>query len=307
MNFLIEKSLYIREKFLIKNLFDIIEYIFVKLVPKISHKNIILKYFQLYSDGSIFSIFRQEKSKIHQKSKENIIKEIDKNSFAIVGHSENDIADKGKNYFLKQENLFNSHVHKVNSGNSKISMNEFLNNDKCNYGSFDLKTTINCKHLQELLIKNKVIEIAKKYLLTKNIFINSINTMLSKPSNIKHGVLKLHRDHDSMNSITFFLYWTETDRYNGSTALLPGSHIFKHDKRFPKVYTDNMSLKYLNGKPGTIYAVDTWAWHKGNENITSPRLVTWIRLSAAPSQVYYKDKNYIYKKELINYLKSISE
>ena len=68
-----------------------------------------------------------------------------------------------------------------------------------------------------------------------------------------------------------------------------------------------MSLKYLEGKPGTIYAVDTWAWHKGNKNITSPRLVTWIRLSSAPSQVYFKDKNYIYKKELNNYLKNFSE
>tara|TARA_A100001015_G_scaffold200770_1_gene224173 strand:+ start:3420 stop:4343 length:924 start_codon:yes stop_codon:yes gene_type:complete len=307
MNFLIEKSIYIREKFLIKNLFDIIEYIFVKLVPKISQKNIILNYFQLYSDGSIFSIVRQEKSKIYQKSKENIIKEIDKNSFAIVGNSENDIVEKGKNYFLKQEYLFNTHVVKPQNRNLKISMNEFLYNDNCNYGSFDLKTTINCKHLQEILIKNKVIKIAKKYLLSENIFINSINTMLSKPSNKRHGVLKLHRDHDSMNSITFFLYWTETDRYNGSTALLPGSHIFKHDKRFSKVYTDNISLKYLEGKPGTIYAVDTWAWHKGNENITSPRLVTWIRLSSAKSQVYFKDKNYIYEKELNNYLKSLSE
>ena len=307
MNFLVEKSLYIREKFLIKNLFDIIEYIFVKLIPRISHKNIFLKYFQLYSDGSIFSIFRQEKSKIHQNSKEKIIKEIDKNSFAIIGHSENDIVEKGKYYFLKQGFLFNSHVHKAESENSKISMNEFLNNDNCNYGSFDLKTTINCKQLQEILIKNKVIEIAKKYLLSKNIFINSINTMLSKPSKIEHGVFKLHRDHDSMNSITFFLYWTGTDKNNGSTALLPGSHIFKHDKRFSKVYTDNMSLKYLEGKPGTIYAVDTWAWHKGNKNITSPRLVTWIRLSSAPSQVYFKDKNYIYKKELNNYLKNFSE
>ena len=77
MNYLIEKSLYLRQKILIKNFFDVLEYIFVKIVPKISLNNFLLKYFQLYSDGSIFSVFRQEKSKILQKSNDKIIEELD--------------------------------------------------------------------------------------------------------------------------------------------------------------------------------------------------------------------------------------
>ena len=230
-----------------------------------------------------------------------IINEIDRNSFALIDKVDDELVEKGKKYFLNQKYLFNSHVVRTSETVSKIETSKFLNDEKCNYGSFNIDTTINCPVLKEIIKKSKLIEIAKRYLLSENIFINSINTMLSKPSKIKHGVLKLHRDHDSMNSITFFLYWTDTSFKNGSTALLPGSHIYKHDKRFSKFYTDNLSLKYLEGDQGTVFAVDTWAWHKGNESIETPRLVTWMRLSSVPSQVYFKDKNYINKEKLKNF------
>ena len=38
--------------------------------------------------------------------------------------------------------------------------------------------------------------------------------------------------------------------------------------------------------------------HAGNSNITSPRLVTWIRFSSMPVPTYYLNRNYLFKKNL---------
>ena len=58
------------------------------------------------------------------------------------------------------------------------------------------------------------------------------------------------------------------------------------------------NTKHLEGKGGSVFALDTWALHAGNPNITSPRLVTWIRFSSMPAQTYYLNRNYLFKKNL---------
>ena len=68
--------------------------------------------------------------------------------------------------------------------------------------------------------KYKFKEIAEEYLISKKAYVFSINTMLTKSSNSKHDVFNLHRDADSINSVTFFIYWTTTNQNNGSTSLI---------------------------------------------------------------------------------------
>ena len=60
----------------------------------------------------------------------------------------------------------------------------------------------------------------------------------------------------------------------------------------------SLSTKHLEGKGGSVFALDTWALHAGNPNITSPRLVTWIRFSSMPAKTYYLNRNYLFKKNL---------
>ena len=94
-----------------------------------------------------------------------------------------------------------------------------------------------------------------------------------------------------------FIYWTEVSKFNGSTKILPGNHLFENDRRLRELIGEPL-VHYLEGKSGSIFAIDTWALHAGNVNITHPRLVTWVRFSSMPSKTYYRDNNYLFKKDL---------
>ena len=89
----------------------------------------------------------------------------------------------------------------------------------------------------------------------------------------------------------------DVSKLNGATRILPGSHLFLHDRKLASYVSESL-LKYLEGKAGEIYALDTWALHAGNPNITSPRLVTWIRFSSMPAKSYYIDRGYLFKDNL---------
>ena len=121
--------------------------------------------------------------------------------------------------------------------------------------------------------------------------------MLTKKSKIDNYVVNLHVDFDSASVLTFFVYWSDVSELNGATRVLPGSHLFLHDRRLGN-YVSEPSTKYLEGKSGSVFALDTWALHAGNSNITSPRLVTWIRFSSLPVSGYYSNRNYLFKKNL---------
>ena len=97
--------------------------------------------------------------------------------------------------------------------------------------------------------------------------------------------------------LTFFVYWTDVSEINGATRVLLGSHLFLHDRKLTG-YVSEPLTKYLEDKGGSVFALDTWALHAGNPNITSPRLVTWIRFSSMPAPAYYLNRNYLFKKNL---------
>ena len=41
----------------------------------------------------------------------------------------------------------------------------------------------------------------------------------------------------------------------------------KFDRKFGKIYSPNLSLKHIEGEEGSIYALDTWSYHRGNEKL----------------------------------------
>ena len=129
--------------------------------------------------------------------------------------------------------------------------------------------------------------------------------MLSKKSKQEYYVNNLHVDFDSANMLTFFIYWTDASKLDGATRILPGSHLLLYDRMLAS-YVNESLLEYLEGKAGSVFGIDTCALHAGNPNISSPRLVTWIRFSSMPAQTYYLSRNYLFKDKLneINYNKS---
>ena len=263
-----------------------------------------LSIFQLFSSGKIYSHFRKRKYFFYKKcNKEKfsyykIINDIHNNSFSFLGNILSDEVVKSQKYFFEQKKIYNSHVSAGSEGGELISLQEFNNNQDCNYGSFNIKTSINCEQIVSAIKNFNMKKIAQEYLLTENVKIYSINTMLTKKSKIYSGVCNLHRDMDSMSSLTFFIYWTDVTKLNGSTIIYPGSHFFNLDKHFSSYAENSSNLIHLEGSKGSVYAVDTWAWHSGNKKIITDRLVTWVRYTACPANTYFTDENFFYKSEL---------
>ena len=131
-------------------------------------------------------------------------------------------------------------------------INEFLNNDNCNYGSFDLKTTINCKQLQEILIKNKVLEILNlnfNKLSKINIYLNTNLNSLRVSNN------KLD-DLDVTNNLDL----TTLDISN--TGLAPAIDVSKNNGLVEFDLTSNPDLECVKVNQGQLnitYAL----WYKG--------------------------------------------
>ena len=121
--------------------------------------------------------------------------------------------------------------------------------------------------------------------------------MIKKQSNREHYVTNLHKDPDSAGCLVFFIYWTDVSKKDGATKILPGSHLYLHDRKLP-YYIDESLTKYLEDREGAVFAIDTWALHAGNSNISLPRLVTWIRFSSMPAHTYYLNRNYLFKDKL---------
>ena len=260
-------------------------------------------FFQLFCSSKISALYRRKKheilietldlnseidSKVYELTNKSYVKLFDVNPLEV----KNTVA-----YFYNQK-IYTSHV-PFNDifPNKLIGVEEFLNTKDCNYGSFDIQTSLNSSVVKKICSTELIWNIAKKYLHSNDIKIYSINTMLTKQSKSENYVTNLHFDFECASKVTFFIYWTDVSKLNGATRLFPGSHLFLHDRRLAS-YTGEHLLKYIEGKAGEIYALDTWALHAGNPNITSPRLVTWIRFSSMPSQAYYLDRNYLFKDNL---------
>ena len=121
--------------------------------------------------------------------------------------------------------------------------------------------------------------------------------MLTKLSENINYVDYIHQDLESASCLAFIVSQTDVSKLNGETKIFPGSHLFLYDRRLSN-YIGKPLIKYLEDKSGSLFALDTWTYHSVNSNITSPRLVTWIRFSSMLTPTYYLNRNYLFKKNL---------
>ena len=302
----VELLLRITQKKIIKFFFQILESILFlyykrKFKKKISSKFFV--YFQLFCNTKISALYRRRKHEILSEKLDSTaeidkkVSEISNKSYVKLFNLETSEVKSTIDYFYKQK-IYTSHVPKdLAHKNELISVDEFLKTNSLNYGSFDIGTSLNSAAINKVCSKNEIWEVARKYLNTNNVKIYSINTMLTKKSPKKNHVVNLHVDFDSASMLTFFIYWTDVEKNNGATRVLPGSHLYLHDRKLAGYIYEPLT-KYLDDKSGSVFALDTWALHSGNPNIIKPRLVTWIRFSSMPAQTYYLNRNYLYKKDL---------
>ena len=254
-------------------------------------------FFQLFSKEKYFFLIKEKKYFLFEKNNNfknvEILNKINEDGFCKILNIQDEKIKKASKYF-ESSLLYNSHV-PFSSDQKKISYEEFINAEDLNYGSYDIKTSFNCPLIRDLIFDKKILNIAEKYLLTKKFHLYSINTMLTKKSKILHQVTDFHRDYDSPNSITFFLYLSDVDSENGATQIVKSSHYNKNINA-----NDIDKISFLEGKAGTLFAADTWALHSGNKKILKPRLVSWIRYSSFSARPYYHDKNFYYDSILNN-------
>ncbi len=287
---------------ILETVFCLYFYKILKRGKKINSK--IFSFLQLFSDGRLYTLHRR---KTHDElvkkldlnlSEDQKVLEISKKSYSKLFELSKAETQETVEYFYKQK-IYDSHVpFNTDFPNRLITIEEFLKSKDSHYGSFDIQTSLNSSIVKKICNMESLWNIVTKYLNTEDVHIYTINTMLTKKSEIKKDyVINMHKDHDCASSLTVFIYWTNVSKLNGATKVLPGDHLFQHDRKVRR-YVSEESVKYLEGQGGTVFAVDTWAMHAGNPNITSPRLVTWIRFSSMPAKTYYLDRNYFYKKEL---------
>ncbi len=305
---LVEKILKFSQIKIIKFFLDILELtlfwrykITFKKKQKINSK--FFSFIQLFCNSKISALYRRRKheilteildlnseidSKIYELTNKSYVKLFDVNPLEVKSAVE---------YFYNQKIYTSQQQFNDDFPNKIISVEEFLKTKEYNYGSFDIQTSLNSSVVKKICSTELIWNIAKKYLHSNKLKIYQINTMLSKQSKIENYVTNLHYDFDCASNVTFVIYWTDVSKLNGATRILPGSHLFLHDIKLASYVSESL-LKYLEGKAGEIYALDTWALHAGNPNITSPRLVTWIRFSSMPAKSYYIDRGYLFKDNL---------
>lgn len=167
--------------------------------------------------------------------------------------------------FTQRSLLENAHNAQVPIASNAVG----IPNPNYNYWSFAFRPWQE-EFIHRILSNKKLKMILKDRLGPEIPILYSINTMISFASSQKSHVTNYHRDHDSEDFITLFVYWTDVDENNGATAIVPRSHIDP---------AANCSELYLKGKAGSVWLLDTFALHKGNEQLKEPRVVTWIRFS----------------------------
>ena len=77
-----------------------------------------------------------------------IVNEININSYSLLGKSNLDIINEGREFFLNQDYIYNSHIPlDKNQSRSKVKLEDFYSKEESSYGSFDIKTSVNCSAL----------------------------------------------------------------------------------------------------------------------------------------------------------------
>lgn len=148
-----------------------------------------------------------------------------------------------------------------------------------------------------LITDNGLLEIAGRYFEAHPIC-DLISMWRSYPANklTSQAAQEFHFDMDRPKFLKFFFYLTDVDDNNGPHCFIEGSHkllplSLRRDGRF----SDNKILKYygaeklrrLKGPKGTILAVDTRGFHKGEPLIAGSRIIFQLEFSNSLFGMYY--------------------
>ena len=224
----------------------------------------------------------------------------------VQGKFETNINDLKQKGYCEVTDLLNLDSSQINNFVNKVFKNKAYNsqvplqsncqkveiNNSYNYFSFDPGEP-ELRSYYKIILQNKSLSDIINSYLKFEAQLYSINTMVSLQNQHKHFVTNIHRDYDDIHFLVLFVYWTDVNANNGATSIIPGSHLNNN--------RDLKSLKFLSGKPGSAFLVDTFAEHSGNKELLTPRVTTWFRFGRPLNHATYISKDYLF----LNYYKSL--
>jgi hypothetical protein len=164
---------------------------------------------------------------------------------------------------------------------------------------FNQQQILQCEALQNLIFDSSLLAVAQSYLRTRPI-LDLIAMWWSAPfkgMGKSEAAQMYHFDLDRIKFIKFFFYLTDVDTNTG-----PHCYVRKSHKRLPSSLlkegrlTDSEvesafgknNMVELEGKRGTIMAVDTRGLHKGKDLVTGKRLLFQIEFANCMFGQYYE-------------------
>ena len=284
-------------------LFFILEHIlfFLFKIGYLNHKKIKFSKFLFLKPSSKIGHFIRNHEKYYfydlNEQDQDKVKNLLNNGYTYLGNIGDSMVNEATKYFYEKK-IYNAHM-KVFSNDKGYSVEDFLSYNNAeidkSYASYDQIDSINFINRFEIIKKLKVDNIIRSYFDGHIPNINSIETMITRPQEkILKYVQTFHRDFDSVKGLVLFIYWTDTNKLDGSTQIIPGSHKILFNEK--EIWNEENMIS-LDSKKGDVYLMDPLIAHRGSPIIKNPRLVTWLRMSYLPSIFFYLNKTYKLDKE----------
>ena len=240
----------------------------------------------------------QDHSNLHVKNLEN-------DGVSILGKILSDTQIEEIHKYLKNVNVYSSHVWGFSDKESTSLDNA---RRKFPQASYKLEDVFNAPHLLELAHDERIMSIAQNYIGAPPTFY-SCNLMWSfKEYNDPNvGVARnFHRDFDNIKYCTLYVFLTDTDDANGSHHYMKKSHnsksideainaakdqnikisdeeidiLYNQPSSYSETLEKNLYKNFtieIKGKSGTGFIEDPYGYHRGNPPKYNDRLLFWIR------------------------------
>lgn len=259
----------------------------------------------------------------------NSLNSIDDN---LLNEKENFLISMDNNgYYIFKNKMKNNKLEDIKDSLSKITLeyfdfetNKFLDVKNNNYPKTNKLNRskhflVNSKGVLSWALSKELVTLAQAYLGAKPIC-DLLASWKSFPTDdqkmMSRAAQQFHFDMDRIKFIKFFVYLTNVTANNGPHCFIKTSHkklpfLLKKDGRFD----NNLIMDYygvdnyveIEGKAGTIIAVDTRGFHKGKPLVSGHRDILQVEFSNSlyghnyeKSKIHHLDSFNIVQKELLN-------
>ena len=288
-----------KKNYIVNFIYVSLSCVYLKIFRK-SLKNTNNALVNLYSiDNGKTLIFFHNTLKTKRLKKTKISNTIYENHKPLISAEE--LNEKG--YAKLSQNLNTNHVNelvklattlKCFNGEKFVLFDEkSITNTRYNFDSNDL---INQSSIQQLIMDEYLIDIAREYFDSEPIFDIPVMWWSTPFGNVpsSNAAQLYHYDLERVKWLKIFFYLTDVNDSNGPHQYIEKSHkvnskpIELLSKGYKRISDDEIgnyynidSFKVIKGLKGSAFAADTLCWHKGTKLIKGNRLVLELNYASS--------------------------